>query len=318
MPPKKRPKSANTSTTARGNNERPARPKKTPKGAQSPTQSSSSGRRSSTATSSSSSSTPLFPTTATTGSSLQEDAKEEEATFGDMTDASLAADGVLVEISVDDELERATTTAVVGGDEDTTNNTSSTVDNDVVVVVDNDVMFIKHVPRMRQPTVLTPLTPSTTTIPSLIDLTRAGLNPGGYTESLFVAKTSKESGAYSHHETPTGLRIAPKCSDGTFGIDQLVLLVQRRNKKEITSVVKLMPRLACSRMVLLHFIFINMLVQTRVHAHVIFVVQTRNMCAQVAQFHLARARATYFRCALHRQGSRWQLVRLRPLLKRKK
>jgi hypothetical protein len=127
----------------------------------------------------------LFPTTATTGSSLQEDAEEEEATFGDMTDASLAADGVLVEISVDDELERATTTAVVGGDEDTTNNTSSTVGNDVVVVVDNDVMFIKHVPRMRQPTVLTPLTPSTTTIPSLIDLTRAGLNPGGYTESLF-------------------------------------------------------------------------------------------------------------------------------------
>ena len=178
MPPKKRPKSANTSTTARGNNERPARPKKTPKGAQSPTQSSSSGRRSSTATSSSSSSTSLFPTTATTGSSLQEDAEEEEATFGDMTDASLAADRVLVEISVDDELERATTTAVVGGDEDTTNNTSSTVDNDVVVVVDNDVMFIKHVPRMRQPTVLTPHTPSTTTIPSLIDLTRAGLNPG--------------------------------------------------------------------------------------------------------------------------------------------
>ena len=223
MPPKKRPKSANTSTTARGNNKRPALPKKRPKTAQSPTQSSSSGRRSSTATSSSSSSTPLFPTTATTGSSLQEDAEEEEATFGDMTDASLAADGVLVEISVDDELERATTTAVVGGDEDTTNNTSSTVDNDVVVVVDNDVMFIKHVPRMRQPTVLTPLTPSTTTIPSLIDLTRAGLNPGGYTESLFVAKTRKDSGAYSHHETPTGLRIAPKCSDGTFGIDQLLL-----------------------------------------------------------------------------------------------
>ena len=182
MPPKKRPKSANTSTTARGNNKRPALPKKRPKTAQSPTQSSSSGRRSSTATSSSSSSTSLFPTTATTGSSLQEDAEEEEATFGDMTDASLAADGVLVEISVDDELERATTTAVVGGDEA---NTSSTVDNDVVVVVDNEVMFIKHVPRMRQPTVLTPLAPSTTTIPSLIDLTRAGLNPGGYTESLF-------------------------------------------------------------------------------------------------------------------------------------
>ena len=72
-----------------------------------------------------------------------------------MTDASLAADGVLVEISVDDELERATMTAVVGGDKA---NTSSIVDDDVVVVVDNDVMFIKHVPRMRQPTVLTPLT----------------------------------------------------------------------------------------------------------------------------------------------------------------
>ena len=119
------------------------------------------------------SSTSLFPTTATTGSSLQDDTEEEEATFGDMTDASLAADGVLVEISVDDELERATTTAVVGGDEA---NTSSIVDDDVVVVVDNDVMFIKHVPRMRQPTVLTPLTPSTTTIPSLSELTRAGLN----------------------------------------------------------------------------------------------------------------------------------------------
>ena len=56
MPPKKRPKSTNMSTTARGNNERSARPKKTPKGAQSSTRSSSSGRRSSTATSSSSSS----------------------------------------------------------------------------------------------------------------------------------------------------------------------------------------------------------------------------------------------------------------------
>ena len=94
MPPKKRPKSANTSTTARGNNKRPALPKKRPKTAQSPTQSSSSGRRSSTATSSSSSSTSLFPTTATTGSSLQEDAEEEEATFGDMTDADLDSDHI--------------------------------------------------------------------------------------------------------------------------------------------------------------------------------------------------------------------------------
>ena len=89
--------------------------------------------------------------------------------------------------------------------------------------VGDDVTFVKVVRRMKQPTSETPLAADLTSPPTIRELTAAGLNPGGYTEDYFKPKKDKQSRKFSHFELPTGLRTAPRDTDGKFKLEQQIL-----------------------------------------------------------------------------------------------
>jgi len=71
--------------------------------------------------------------------------------------------------------------AIARGDDDLDSNDSilPTLDAD-----DEEVMFLKFVPRMKQPASVTPI--DLTETPTVQQLTDAGLNPGGWTKDYFI------------------------------------------------------------------------------------------------------------------------------------
>ena len=83
--------------------------------------------------------------------------------------------------------------AIARGDDDLDSNDSilPTLDAD-----DEEVMFLKFVPRMKQPASVTPI--DLTETPTVQQLTDAGLNPGGWTKDYFKPKKNA-SGKYSHN-----------------------------------------------------------------------------------------------------------------------
>jgi hypothetical protein len=97
--------------------------------------------------------------------------------FADITEEGLEKDGVLVEIDDAEWTEREDMRAVAEGGDDSPLNSN--------VQVDKDVMFVRYVPRMKQPEEERPLDIDLTNPPSVLELSRAGLNPGGWTQEYY-------------------------------------------------------------------------------------------------------------------------------------
>jgi hypothetical protein len=85
--------------------------------------------------------------------------------FADITEEGLEKDGVLVEIDDAEWTEREDMRAVAEGGDDSPLNSN--------VQVDKDVMFVRYVPRMKQPEEERPLDIDLTNPPSVLELTRA-------------------------------------------------------------------------------------------------------------------------------------------------
>ena len=137
--------------------------------------------------------------------------------FADITEEGLEKDGVLVEIDDAEWTEREDMRAVAEGGDDSPLNSN--------VQVDKDVMFVRYVPRMKQPEEERPLDIDLTNPPSVLELTRAGLNPGGWTQEYYKPKkydSGPNKGKYSHHQLPTGLRLAPRNPNRSFQVTQNV------------------------------------------------------------------------------------------------
>jgi len=148
---------------------------------------------------------------------LDMDATGINEDLADVTSENLEEDGVLIWIDNEDEQsERTDISAAAEGEEEEQSKSSSS--EKFPPGFNQDVMFMKFVPRMKQPLEITPLSLTTQgATPSLLDITKAGKNPGGYTGNFFKPKSV--NGHFSHYELPTGMRVAPRRPDGSYGFD---------------------------------------------------------------------------------------------------
>ena len=127
---------------------------------------------------------------------LDMDATGINEDLADVTSENLEEDGVLIWIDNEDEQsERTDISAAAEGDEEEHSKSSSS--EKFPPGFNQDVMFMKFVPRMKQPLEITPLSLATQgATPSLLDITKAGKNPGGYTGNFFKPKSV--NGHFSH------------------------------------------------------------------------------------------------------------------------